>query len=238
MVARQKRILQVVGAMNMGGAETFLMNILRNINRDDYQFFFLCYLDGQYDYEDEIQKLGGKIIRVPDTRITNPFKFVKNVEMVIQDEQIDVVHSHVDFSSGYAMLAAKNANIKIRIVHAHSTSATRSKNIIKKAWFTAQKWLMNHFATRRIACGVEAGRFMFGKKVFQVVHNGISVKRFQFDIENRAKIRQQLKIDANDTVLLHTGRYETVKNHNFLIDIFNAYYTLDPSAKLILLARW
>ena len=235
MIIRQKRILQVVGAMNMGGAETFLMNIFRDINREKYQFIFLCYIDGAYDYEDEIRKLGGKIVRIPDTRITNPVKFTKNIEKVIRYENINIVHSHVDFSSGYSMLAAKNAGIKTRIVHAHNTSATWSKNIIKNVWFKFLKLLMNHYSTNRIACGMNAGKFMFGKKAFKVIHNGIDIKRFRYSATDRTKIRHQLKINMNDTVFLHVGRFEAAKNHNFLIEIFNTYYASNPTAKLILL---
>ena len=36
-------VLQVIGGMNMGGAETFLMNVFRNIDRSKFEFYFLCY---------------------------------------------------------------------------------------------------------------------------------------------------------------------------------------------------
>lgn len=237
MKSQQKVILQVVGAMNMGGAETFLMNILRNINQEKYRLIFLCYLDGQYeyDYEDEIVKLGGKIVRIPDTRITNPIKFIHNIEKIIKNEKVDVVHSHVDFSSGYAMLAAKKAGIKIRIAHAHSASVTMSKNIVRKIWFNVLKKIMNYYASNHIACGADAGVFMFGKKSFQIVHNGIDINKFRFNPKKRTKIRRELGIGIDDKVILHVGRFETVKNHEFLIDIFNSYYALDNSARLMLL---
>lgn len=37
----RKRILQVVGGMDMGGVETWLMHVLRNIDRGRYQIDFL-----------------------------------------------------------------------------------------------------------------------------------------------------------------------------------------------------
>lgn len=235
MKSQRKVILQVVGAMNMGGAETFLMNVLRNINHEKYRLIFLCYLDGKYDYANEIEKLGGRIIRIPDTRITNPIKFIHNIEKIIESEKVDVVHSHVDLSSGYAMLAAKNAGVKIRIAHAHSASVTISKNIVRRIWFNILKKIMNHYASKSIACGADAGEFMFGKNHFQIINNGIDDNRFRFNAKNRAKIRRNLEIGMDDKVFLHVGRFEAVKNHEFLIDVFNSYYALDKSAKLILL---
>ena len=37
------KILEVIGGMNMGGAETLLMNIFKNIDRKKFEMFFLCY---------------------------------------------------------------------------------------------------------------------------------------------------------------------------------------------------
>ncbi len=39
------RILQVVGGMERGGLETWLMHILRNIDRDRFKIDFLVHLD-------------------------------------------------------------------------------------------------------------------------------------------------------------------------------------------------
>ena len=38
---RPLRILQVVGNLNRGGTETWLMNVLRHLDRDRYQMDFL-----------------------------------------------------------------------------------------------------------------------------------------------------------------------------------------------------
>jgi glycosyltransferase EpsF len=235
MYKKQKVVLQVVGAMNMGGAETFVMNIYRNIDHETYQFVFLCYLDGTYDYEEEIKQLGGKVVRIADTRITNPALFVENIQKIIKNERINIVHSHVDFSSGYAMLAAKYAGVTIRIAHAHTTSTSQSKNILKKAWFMVLKSVMNHYASNYVACGVDAGQFMFGKRPYVVLRNGVDAKRFTYSAAKRTKVRNKLNIGAKDKVFLHIGRFVLVKNHTFLIDVFSAYYKLDKSAKLILL---
>ena len=38
-----KKILYVIGKMDRGGAETVLMNVLRNINRKKYQFIIATF---------------------------------------------------------------------------------------------------------------------------------------------------------------------------------------------------
>ncbi len=228
-------ILQVVGAMNMGGAEMLLMNIMRNIDREKYKFIFLCYIEGSYDFESEIQELGGEIVRIPDERIANPIRFTANIRKVIKSKRIDIVHSHVDFSSGYAMRAAAQEGIQSRIAHSHNTSGTQSNNVLKNVWFKFLGRQINNYATQRIACAKEAGEFMFGSRSFEILNNGVDVKRFQFNETMRAELRSKLKIGKDDTVILHAGRFEKAKNHTQLIDVFSEYRAIDPTAKLVLL---
>ena len=57
------RVLQITGTMNMGGQETFIMNLFRNIDRDKFEFDFAIHDDKETNYyEDEIKKLG----RIPE----------------------------------------------------------------------------------------------------------------------------------------------------------------------------
>jgi glycosyltransferase EpsF len=58
------RILHIVGCMHRGGAETFIMNIYRKIDRSAFQFDFIVHGDKREIYEDEIEEKGGRVIRL------------------------------------------------------------------------------------------------------------------------------------------------------------------------------
>lgn len=61
------RVLHVIGAMDRGGAETFIMNLYRTIDRKVIQFDFLVNEQRECDYDEEIRSLGGNIyIQFPD----------------------------------------------------------------------------------------------------------------------------------------------------------------------------
>ena len=51
------RILQVVGNLNRGGTETWLMNVLRHLDRDRYQMDFLVHTTNPGAYDDEARRL-------------------------------------------------------------------------------------------------------------------------------------------------------------------------------------
>lgn len=59
------RVLQVIGSMDCGGAETFIMNLYRQIDKSEVQFDFVVHTSSDMYYQDEIYVLGGKIYRAP-----------------------------------------------------------------------------------------------------------------------------------------------------------------------------
>lgn len=59
------RILHVIGGMVRGGIETWLMHILRHLDRDRFQMDFLVHTTDPCAYDDEIRRLGSQIIPCP-----------------------------------------------------------------------------------------------------------------------------------------------------------------------------
>ena len=59
---KKKKVLHVIKVMDRAGAETMIMNILRNIDKTKFQFDFLCLSEKEGDYDKEIIEFGGKIL--------------------------------------------------------------------------------------------------------------------------------------------------------------------------------
>ena len=49
------RVLQVLGGLKRGGAETFVMNLYRGLNREEIQFDFVIHTTEKGDFYDEIK---------------------------------------------------------------------------------------------------------------------------------------------------------------------------------------
>ncbi len=231
-----KKVLYVVGGLDHGGAESFIMNTLRNIDHKKYRFVIATFLnprkDSNYAYADELKKMNVKIIKLKDTRFTRPWNFVKQFKRVCEEEKIDIIHSHIDFMSALPLLGAKKAGVKKRISHSHNTFNPRLNNLLGRIMYYIYRYIVRRVATKRLACGQAAGRFLYGKRArFQIVHNGITLKDFYFRSSVRYKMRKEFGLKANDNVLLTTARFERQKNQSFLIDVLNL---LDDNYKLIM----
>lgn len=223
------RVLNIIGRMNTGGAETFIMNVYRNLDREKVQFDFVVHTKEKCDYDDEITKLGGKIYRIPSLS-RHPIKNLIGLKNVFKNTKYSIVHRHTNTSMIFTdLIVAKIMGVKKIIVHSHSTNA---KNPILHKIFRP---LMCKLATIKYACSKEAGEWLFGRnEKFEIITNGIDIEKYKFNREVREEVRKELNI-ANEEILIgHVGRFNIAKNHEFLIDIFNEFQKSNNS-KLILL---
>lgn len=224
------RVLHIVTDMNRGGLETMIMNYYRCIDKSKLQFDFLEHRSEKSAYDEEIEKLGGKIYRI---QRLNPMSlsYFKALDAFFEEHKYLIVHSHLDCMSAYPLRAAKKAGIPIRISHAHSTSQDKNwKYIIK----IISKQFISKYATDLFACSKQAGKWMFSSENVRILKNAIDSKKYSFDENCRNKLREELNC-VNDLVVGHVGRFSYPKNHDYLIDIFYELSRRCSDVKLILL---
>ena len=113
------KVLMVAGSMNVGGIENQLMHLLRNADKEKFQFDFTSD-DPEAFYKDEIEALGGRCILIPKMNWKNPLPYCKKMFSIIKDGKYDVVHSHELFHSGITLFIAYIAGVPCRFVHAHN----------------------------------------------------------------------------------------------------------------------
>lgn len=225
------RVLQCVNDMQRAGLETMLMNYYRNIDRTKIQFDFLTHRPYKGDYDDEIESLGGKVYYAPRLYPQNYPKYFKWMSQFFKEHpEYKIVHSHIDAMSFLPLYAAKKAGVSILIAHSHNTSIDKDYKYLIKQFF---RFKINSVCNLRLACGEEAGRFLFGKKDFMVVPNAIDAEKFYYDAEIRKAKRDELNI-TNEFVVGHIGRLSYQKNHKFLIEIFNDLLASNPNSLLLL----
>ena len=225
------RILHIVTYMGRGGLETLLMNCLRHIDREQIQFDFLVHREFRGDYDDEIEALGGKIYRLPRLNPANPGYFRALEAFFRSHPEYRIVHCHLDCMSALPLSVAKKCGVPVRVAHIHSSSQDKDWKYPLKLF--CMRWIPK-FATHFFACSKAAGEWAFPRQTVCVVKNGIDTLIFRFDNSVRCKIRKQLCLKKH-LVLGHTGRFVSVKNHAFLIDIFSEIHQRVPDSTLILI---
>jgi len=221
---RPIRILHVVGGMNRGGVETWLMHVLRHIDRDRFQMDFLVHTEKPCPYDDEARVLGSKII--PCLSPSKPWLYARNFKRILREYgPYDIVHSHVHHFSGYVLYLAKQAGVPVRIAHSHNdTSAIDAKaGLHRQLYLSLTKWSISRCSTVGLGCSCNAVADLFGAAWktdtrWQVLDYGVDLKPF-YDRVDSIGVRAEFGIPADAFVIGHIGRFETQKNHLFLLKI-------------------
>lgn len=235
-----KRILFIFNKMDKGGAETFTMNVYNNINREQFQFDFICLSKEKGYYDNQIKKMGGNIFLINYPNRGNILEHIKQLFRIMKREKYAAVHCPTQFHSGLVLCVAYFAGIKIRICHSHSASDDKKNSIIRHVYIFISRLLINIFATKKLSCGQEAGELLYGKNArFIIINNGINVIDYKFSLtniqKNRMKFLKRLNISENTIIVGHVGRFEDVKNHKYVIKLAEYAQTHNFNIAFILL---
>lgn len=258
------RILHVLGGVGLGGAESRIMDLYRQMDREKIQFDFLihtsaikndfgevqpnsgvlkrdrkndeCVRKSQF-YDEEILSMGGHIYVLPQFKVYNYFAYRKAVRAFFSaHREFRVVQGHMTSTAGIYLPIAKRAGIPVTVAHA------RNAGVVKGLKGLATRFCRLGLAKKTdccFACSALAGQDVFGGAAVKagqvkVIYNAVDVCRFTYDEKVRQDVRGELGI-AGELVLGHVGRFEYQKNHPYLLDVFAEVCKKKPDARLLLL---
>ena len=234
------RVLHVVGGMNMGGVETWLMHLVRHIDRNKFLMDFLVHTQQPCIYDEELRDMGSKII--PCIAPSKPWRYAINFRRILKKYgPYDIIHSHVHHYSGFVLCLARLAGIPVRIAHSHNDTSMNDENanIIRKAYLRLMEYLIRKESTNGIACSRKAAISLYGadwqnNPKWQLLYCGIDLEPFK-QVVDCSKIRSEFGIPEDALVIGHVGRFNEQKNHDFLIDIAFELEKRKPGMRLILI---
>ena len=224
------RVLHYGMSPNLGGIETYLLNLARTADPDRFHFDFLYTDLGQLPvFASELPD--SKFYGVTPRRVS-PRRNRQDLDRLFADEQFDILHFHANTASYVEPVkAALRHGVKV-VYHSHNAGASRSRRTrVLHQW--NRRTLPWHRITK-VAVSREAGRWMFGSRPFEVIHNGIDEDAFGFRPEARQRVREELGITPDALVVGSIAAFLPAKNHGFLLRAFAEVARRDPHARLLL----
>jgi glycosyltransferase involved in cell wall biosynthesis len=235
------RILHVVGGMSRAGAETWLMHVLRRIDRKQFRMDFLVHTRRETAYDAEVRALGSRIIPCLDP--SRPCRYAPQFRRVLAEcGPYDVVHSHLHHFNGIVLRLAAGC-VPVRIAHSHLDTSRldcRSPWPRKAYLRLCERWI-HRYATLRLACSRDAAACLYGPAWkqdprVQILPCGLDLDPFS-ELPDRRTVRAGLGIPADALVLGHVGRFCEQKNHTFLLDVAAEVLCRQPKAMLLLVGE-
>lgn len=242
------RILHVLGGTGLGGAESRIMDLYRQMDKDEIQFDFLVHSSAikragqdagareKQFYDEEILSMGGHIYVLPKFKVYNYLTYRNAVKAFFTaHHEFHMVQGHMTSTASIYLPLAKSAGVPVTIAH------SRNSDVGKGLKRIATKWLRKNLYRKAdycFACSKLAGIDAFGKAWTEagnvrIIHNAIDAEKFTYRADTRDKMRQRLGI-ADKLVIGHVGRISYPKNHPYLLEVFAALCALGKDAVLLL----
>jgi glycosyltransferase involved in cell wall biosynthesis len=177
-------------------------------------------------WEDYFTECGSRIYNLHTVaECKGIFKYKQQWEAFWQShaDQYHVVHMHYMSHEGLIAEVAKKYGMTV-IAHSHSTVENKItwKQLTTKFININLNKNLNKNADYLLACSRQAGRDFFGREFETrgiVVKNAIDVEKYDFDLTERKKKRNELGVE-NRVVIGHVGNYVYPKNQDFMLRIF------------------
>ena len=223
--------------MGAGGVETWLMHLLRHIDRERYRMDFLVHSRTPGVYDDEIRALGSRIMPCPYHR--RPLAYARTFLRFLREHgPYDVVHSHVHFFSGYVLKLASRANVPVRISHSHNDLSRRKLGAVGRLYRGAMRCWLHRYATERLACSERAGEALYGEacataRPWKAISYGRDLSPFRVSVD-KSLVRAELGIPGQAFVVGHVGSFTEQKNHGLWIEVARELARRDPDIRFLL----
>lgn len=233
------RVLQVLGGTGLGGAESRVMDLYRSMDRRQVQFDFAVHNTKRDHFDEEIEALGGHIYRLPRFRLYNWMSYRRAWKYFFAEHPgYTCVHGHMTSTASVYLPAAKRAGVTRTVAHARSAGTDSGMKGRLTRLMRRNLWKKADFC---FACSGLAGEAVFGKRacdkgLVHVIPNAIEAEKFAYNSAHRDEMRDKLNV-KDRFVVGHVGRFNPMKNHPFLLEIFAQVRKEREDAVLILLGE-
>ncbi|MFP3869244.1 MAG: glycosyltransferase, partial [Desulfobacteraceae bacterium] len=221
----------------MGGVETWLVQVLRRLDRKRFHVDILTNTEEECFFDQEVEALGCRLL--PCLHPSQPVLFARNFFRILRKfGPYDVVHSHVFRYSGFIMRLADAAGVPFRLAQSHNTSENRRLTFFRRGYnWLMTKWL-NNYATHLLAVSPAAATALFGHQSLSdprlcIIPPAIDFIPFR-DNFSPEKIRASLGLSQEEKILGHVGRFEEQKNHLFLLKVIHSLRKKYPNTRCLL----
>lgn len=228
---RMKLEILIYGlSVNCGGIESYLFRIWNNIDHEHFHFNFID-MTGEGNrpcFYNELISSGATFYKITP-RCKSIRKNKEDIRKLFSDHHFDIFHFNVNtLSYIYPVEIAINSGCKVLV---HSRSSNTHMNSLTMWFHMLNKIKLSYFGVKRIAVSEAAGKWLFGKSSFDIYYNGVETRKFKYIEDERLSIRMDM--DCSDSIVIgHVGAFLPVKNHSFMIDVFQEVMKLDHRAQL------
>jgi glycosyltransferase EpsF len=238
------RVLHLLTALGPGGAEMWLLNILREMDRRECAMDF-CLKWPEAGTEEHVAQARSLGAEVHVARLTpEHVRYVRTLSRILRHGRYDVVHSHEFVYSGIGVWVARRLGLPVVCTFHHWLVRPEApflrKPVVRelRAAYGAisLRYAQGHATyvttlSRRVMSKVKPD-YRTAPNCRLLTLSAAALEPMPEDA--RADVRRELGIRPDAPVVLHVGRFIEQKNHRGVLNVFQRVRASVPGAQLVL----
>lgn len=228
---KKKKILTMTttGLAKKEGISTVILDNYRLFDKNKFELDLIA--SGAYNYRliEEFLDIGVNIRCLPSRKISL-VQYVKALNKLMKQRRYDAVYLHGSSSIlSIELVLAILHHVDIRVVHSHNTTCDykRVDRLLRPLFYKCY--------TVALACGTEAGKWLYGGRPFDIIKNGRNIDVYKFDEEKRKQIRNGLGVSDSTILIGHVGNFNEQKNQKYLILVIHELLEINQNIHMYLM---
>ena len=217
---KNKRILQIIPNMEIGGAERTVLEITSFIK--DTEFSSLVLTSGG-KLIGELKKENIEVIKLKIDK-KNPYSIIKNFFLFIKifrEKKIDLIHVRSRAPAWSAIFAAKKIGIPVLTTwHGHVSNSSFIKKIYNSIMLKGDAVIANSAYTAERISKI----YNIDLNKIDIISRGVNVESFErskFSNTEISNMRKMWSVDDNKIIILFPARLTRWKGHLVTIEAIN-----------------
>ena len=217
---KNKRILQIIPNMEIGGAERTVLEITSFLK--DAEFSSLVLTSGG-KLIGELEKENIEVIKLKIDK-KNPYSIIKNFFLFIKifrEKKIDLVHVRSRAPAWSAIFAAKKIGIPVLTTwHGHVNNSSFIKKIYNSIMLKGDAVIANSAYTAERISKI----YNIDLNKIDIISRGVNVESFEgskFSNTEISNMRKMWSVDDNKIIILFPARLTRWKGHLVTIEAIN-----------------
>jgi glycosyltransferase involved in cell wall biosynthesis len=212
------KILYIIACLKTGGSEKYLLNMIKNLDKDRYQVTVWC--EGAWGPTgDEIRKAGAAVVQRP-LRPGRPDQLLGGIRYMRRN-RFDIVHSLKYNTNFMDALVSKASRVKVFITSRRNLpfwiNSDRIRNAERIRNALTDRVIANSEAVKELTIVVEK----IPAEKISVIYTGIDLNEVDAVIKkSRSVYKDALGIPDSVLVIGTTGDLREAKGHTYLIKAF------------------
>ena len=224
-------VLELIGSLNIGGAEKQVVGLARKLNKDKYNVTFCC-LGGGGLLERELE---GHDVDIVHLHFRARYFFVALFKLIrlLKSKKIDVFHAHLYLCGFWGRTAAVLAGVPVIMY------TEQGRSLWKKRRHILFERMANHFTDMRIAVSKDIRALCIEREKtppekFAYIPNAVDADDYVVSKEKSQEKKREIGLGDDDLVIGTVARLNFAKALEYMLQAFAMVRETLPNAKCLI----